>query len=133
MELIGELIKTRNIDPKRIYISGFSLGAEGTYDFIGRWPGYFACAVPLGGLGDTSKAFIIRRTPIWIFHGKDDKVIAASYDSLMYVRLKSVGGTPRYTEFEGVPHDCRPQAFSNMELWEWIFRQRNVKISHQEK
>ena len=56
MELIHELKTTLPIDTNRIYITGLSMGAFGTFDALARYPDLFAAAVPVCGGGDTSKA-----------------------------------------------------------------------------
>ena len=49
VELIFSLIDEYNIDPKRIYIMGLSMGGYGTFDLTSKRPNIFAGAVPICG------------------------------------------------------------------------------------
>ena len=47
IELIQHLIKEKNIDKNRIYISGLSMGGYGTFDLVSHHPELFAAAAPI--------------------------------------------------------------------------------------
>jgi len=74
ISIIDELIKSKNVDPHRIYITGESMGASGSWEFLYRYPNKFAAAIILNGRNDPAKASTISRTPMRIFHGRDDKI-----------------------------------------------------------
>jgi predicted peptidase len=62
------------LDPDRIYLTGLSMGGEGTWDFVVLRPTTFACAVPLSGLySDTTKAASIKNVPFWVCHSLADE------------------------------------------------------------
>src|SRR5688572_6507541 len=46
-DVIDDLVKNHQGDPKRIYISGFSMGGDGTIAFIEKYPDLFAAALPM--------------------------------------------------------------------------------------
>ncbi len=46
--VIDDLIFNHHADSTRIYITGFSMGGRGTYDFINTYPRLFAAAIPMG-------------------------------------------------------------------------------------
>lgn len=123
LALIHQLLATKNLDAARIYLSGYSMGGEATFDLLSREPGLFACGVPLAAVADTSKAGLIRNIPVWAFHGSDDKVNDVKYSRMMIEAIKKQGGNPRYTEIKGAGHDCRNEAYLNEELWKWVFEQ----------
>src|SRR5262249_5923284 len=52
LNLIQSLQKEYSVDPKRIYITGLSMGGYGTWDLLARKPELFAAAVPICGGGD---------------------------------------------------------------------------------
>lgn len=124
LELIHELIRTKNIDPSRIYLTGFSLGGEGTFDLLTREPGLFACGVPLAAVADTSRATLIKDVPVWAFHGNEDNVNETKYTRMMIAALLRNGGTPKYTELPGQKHMIRDLVYADPLLWEWMFMQR---------
>jgi predicted peptidase len=123
LALINHLIETKNIDTNKIYLTGFSMGGEGTFDLLTREPKLFACGVPLASVADTSKAKLITNIPVWAFHGSDDKINNVKYSRIMIEEIKKNGGNPVYSELKGVGHDCRDVAYLNKELWIWVFKQ----------
>jgi predicted peptidase len=42
----------------------------------------------------------------------------------MVEALKEAGGSPKYTEYEGVGHDSWTATYKNPEFYEWLFDQR---------
>lgn len=92
------------IDANRLYITGLSLGAYGTWDAVERWPGYFAAAAPIAGAGDPSKAALLKNLPIWAFHGSADGTVPVTGSRDMIAAIQAAGGSPRYTEFPGQGH-----------------------------
>jgi hypothetical protein len=45
----------------------------------------------------------------------------------MVESLKEDGGGPRMTIFENSGHDIKGEVYSNQDLWQWMFAQRNSK------
>ncbi len=123
LALIHQLIATKNIDTTRIYLKGYSMGGEGTFDLLTREPKLFACVVPLASVADTSKANLISDIPIWVFHGDSDIVNDVKYTRIMIEAIKKKCGNPDYTEINNVGHDCRNEAYLNEKLWKWEFEQ----------
>src|SRR2546427_2518710 len=75
--LITALQSEFSIDADRLYITGLSLGGFGTWDYIGRYPGMYAAAVPMSGADTTGAATHSRvQIPIWDFHAADDGVVS---------------------------------------------------------
>jgi dienelactone hydrolase len=71
-EVIDGLTAEFPIDMERIYISGFSMGAGGTWNYIQYRPNYFAAACPVGLNGGSINAQLVKDTPIWATIGADD-------------------------------------------------------------
>lgn len=124
LELIHTLIRSYNIDSNRIYVTGFSMGGEGTFDIISRDPDLFACAVPLASVADTAKATEIKDIPLWVFHGGEDNVNEAKYSRMMIDAIKRKGGNPIYTELPGLKHNILNEVYGNDEVWKWMFEQQ---------
>ncbi len=124
METLDQLMEKYNIDEKRLYITGLSMGGFGTFDICMRKPNLFAAAAPVCGGGDLSKAGIIKDIPLWVFHGSDDKVVPAELSRAMVAALKEAGGDPKYTEYPGVGHNSWDNAYSEPEFLLWLFAQK---------
>ncbi len=123
-EVVDEMVKDAAIDPKRIYITGLSMGGYGTWDAIARRPTFFAAALPICGGADVTTADAIHHVPTWCFHGGADRVVSVDLSREMIAALKAAGGTPKYTEYPGVGHDSWTATYANQDVFSWLFAQR---------
>ena len=123
-ELLDQLTKQLPIDLNRIYITGYSGGGEGTFDFLTRRPDFFAAAIPVCSVSDTAKANTIHSIPIWAFHGDKDEINDVKYSRLIIEALKKSGGQPKYIEFAGMGHNIVNEAYTETGLFDWLFLQK---------
>lgn len=116
------------IDRTREYITGISMGAVAVWNIAERWPGYFAAAAPVSGIGDPSKAGRLVSLPIWAFHAAGDQLIPVQASRLMISAIRAAGGSPRYTEYAGVGHDIwnTESVYSNGAFLQWLYAQQNA-------
>lgn len=128
--LIDSLSALRSVDARRIYLTGYSMGGEGTFDLLTRRPGLFAAAAPVCPVADTAKASAIKNNHIWIFHGEADSVNEAKYSRLMIDALHRVGTNPGYTEYPGVGHSSWTVAYNEPDLIPWLFSHIKTNHSH---
>lgn len=124
LEKLDLLIKNLPIDRKRVYVTGYSMGGEGAFDFLTHRPDLFAAAVPICSVSDTAKAKLISKIPIWAFHGDQDEVNNVKYSRLMIAALEKHNGNPKYTEYHGVKHNSWTKAYDEPGLFDWLFSQR---------
>ena len=112
------------VDSKRIYVMGLSMGGYGTWDAIQRKPDFFAAAVPICGGGDSSLAHKLTKLPIWAWHGELDKVIKPSRSSDMIDAISKSGGSPKYSEIKGCGHNSWVDCWKSQEMWTWLYSQK---------
>lgn len=112
-----------SIDTRRLYITGLSMGGYGTWALIQDNPKLFACAVPMSGGGDPTKAVNIAALPIWDFHGTIDPTVPVKESRDMIAALQAAGGHPKYTEYPNGQHAIWDQAYTEPELLPWMFGQ----------
>jgi predicted peptidase len=125
LAVLDSLIRQLPIDKKRVYITGYSMGGEGAFDFLTRRPHLFAAAIPISSVSDTARARVIYQIPVWAFHGDQDDVNNVKYSRLMIAALKKYNGTPIYTEYPGIKHnDCWGKAYNEPGLFDWLFSQK---------
>lgn len=124
LDLIHHLLEVRDIDLSRIYLTGYSMGGEGTFDLMTREPGLFACGVPVASVADTNRAAQIKHIPIWAFHGSEDNINETKFTLWMIDALKRQGGSPKVTIFPGMGHNCQDSVYRDERVWEWMFAQR---------
>jgi len=123
LELLMSIEEEFNIDGKRVYVAGQSMGGFGTWHFITTRPDLFAAAIPLCGGGDPTRANVIAQMPIWAFHGEADPTVPVSESRKMIEAIRRAGGNPRYTEYKGVGHEVWFKTFQEKELVDWLFAQ----------
>ncbi len=124
MKLLRSVIEKYNGDRNRIYVTGISMGAFGTWDLLGRYGNFFAAAVPVCGGGDTSHAQKLSTIPIWIYHGTADQTVSFSSSQRMYDAINSFNnGLIKLKRLEGVDHDAWKYAYVDREMFTWMFEQ----------
>ena len=125
IELIDKMLaENPNIDPKRIYITGLSMGGFGTYDLMMRRPNLFAAGLPVCGGADANFAARIKNIPIWAFHGRLDDAVYPKYDWQIVQAIKKAGGNIKYTEYSTMGHNVWDITYYNPAVLEWLFAQR---------
>jgi len=144
--LEAQLESTRaayNIDDKRIYLTGLSMGGYGTWLWGALKTDTFAALMPICGGGDPediqqllkvgggnpygslpSRLRALATVPIWAFHGGADSVVPPDRSRTMVEAIKERGGDIRYTEYEGVGHNSWDAAYGDPEVIAWLFAQR---------
>jgi len=122
--ILDEVMKKYNGDPKRVYLTGLSMGGFGTWSMAAAFPDRWAAIAPVCGGGDTSKAETIKDIPCWNFHGDADTAVKVDLSRKMIEALKAAGGKPKYTEYPGVPHNSWDKAYDTKELYTWLLEQK---------
>jgi predicted peptidase len=146
--VLDQAIAEFNVDLSRVYLTGLSMGGNGTWYLAYHYPERFAAMVVICGwisarqgrsgvrfaaigLGDNLFTSVAERCvglPIWIFHGDGDLAVSVEESRSMAAALKAVGGRVEYTEFPGVGHRAWDQAYGMVALSDWLF-QRTKSIT----
>ena len=121
-ELVKKIASEEAVDKSRIYITGLSMGAMGTFESVYRYPDLYAAALPICGGGDT-KLYDkrVKKTVFWIFHGADDAVVDVRLSREMLAKLKSLKVKNKYSEYPGVNHNSWENAFADPTFLSWMF------------
>ncbi len=128
LTFLDSITATPQIDTRKVYVGGLSMGGMGTFEILWRRPRVFAAAFPICGAGDPKKVKTYARNfPIWVFHGSSDVVVLPSNSRLMVNALKKAGAKVKYSEYEGVGHDSWTNAFAEPQLLPWLFEQQKRK------
>ncbi|MHC1706906.1 MAG: dienelactone hydrolase family protein [Bacteroidales bacterium] len=124
VNLTDSLIQSLPVDPSRIYITGISMGGQGVWDLLYRFPGKFAAAVPVCGSADSIIAPVIKDIPLWAFHGENDDVVPLAAMENLIVAIRTAGGKPVFSKFQGVGHNAWDYAYKDPLLLQWLFTQQ---------
>ena len=128
-ELLKQAIDTLAVDPKRIYLTGLSMGGYGTWHMAVEYPQRFAAIAPICGgggwmFGFPERAAEIAHLPIWVFHGAKDNVVPLRESQVMVEALKQHGADVRFTIYPTAMHDSWTETYNNPALFDWF-------LSHQ--
>ena len=123
-ELIDNYLAMPQVDKKRVYVIGLSMGAMGTYDLAIRYPEIFAAAIPICGTVNPTRLSAAKDVKFRIFHGDADTVVPVSGSRQAYKALKAVGADIEYIEFPGVTHGSWNPAFTQLDFMSWLFSQK---------
>ena len=115
--------ETKAADPKRVYLTGFSLGGYGVWHLINKRPDLFTAAVPLAGAANIKDVSHLKGVRIWIFHGRRDKSVKVQRARDISAALTEKGIAHKYSELPA-GHMITSKVFNDSEIHEWLFRQR---------
>jgi predicted peptidase len=124
LAILAEVAKQYQVDARRFYLTGLSMGGSGTWSLATAHPEKWAAIVPICGRGDLRLAAKIKDLPCWCFHGEADPTVRVELSREMIKALKAAGGDPKYTEYPGVGHNSWTKAYATTELYEWLLKQR---------
>jgi predicted peptidase len=122
--LVKDLVRHLPVDPRRIYITGYSMGGYGTWHLLEKEPGLFAAAIPVAGGGDPGGVSRYKDVPIWAFHGNRDIIVRVSESRKVVEALRVAGGKVRYTEFKGAGHLISGRVYKDEQIHRWLFEQK---------
>lgn len=120
--LLTEVMQSQLVDPKRVYLTGLSMGGYGVWRLAAAQPDRFAAIAPVCGGGEPSQALRLKDTPIWVFHGALDDVVPLHQSEAMVEALKACGGNVRFTIYPDAGHDSWTQTYSNPALYDWFLQ-----------
>ncbi len=122
--VLDEVTASCKIDSNRIYLTGHSMGAFGTWRMASTYPQLFAAIVPVSGGEQTTVVKNLVDVPTWAFHGEDDTVVSPKRSSSLVSVLKIVGGDAKLTLLPHLGHSICKEIYSKPELWEWMLSQQ---------
>lgn len=141
MAALDATVTEFDIDESRTYLTGLSMGGQGSwylaYEHTDRWAAVVAICGFLGIEGSERGTFTpagvdpvaatserISGLPIWVFHGDADPVVPVQASREVVAALEALGADVTYTELPGVGHNAWDPAYANEAMIEWLFRQR---------
>ena len=118
--LLDDVVDKHKVNPRRVYLTGLSMGGLGTWTFAASYPERFAAIVPICGFADSSCVEPLKNTPVWIFHGDIDDVIDVKHSYRMRDALQVAGNQARLTVYQGVGHNSWTETYENREVLDWL-------------
>jgi predicted peptidase len=123
IRLLRQVIATQNVDPSRVYVTGFSMGGQGSWDSLSYYPDLFAAALIVNGAGDPRVMDRVKDVPIRFFHGDKDTITPTANSRELDAALRAVGAHAQYFEIPGIGHEIRKAVYTR-ENFAWLLEQR---------
>lgn len=126
--LLTDILEREAVDPRRVYLTGLSMGGFGTWAWASARPDRFAAILPICGGGDPIRVWLadsprrdaLRRLPIWAFHGALDAVVPPAESERMLDAFRRVGNEPRLTVYPDAGHDSWTATYENPAIYDWL-------------
>jgi predicted peptidase len=119
-----------SVDPRRVYVTGISMGGSGTWKMALRRPRRFAAIAPIAGFYAYRSREVppnicdLRDLPIWAFHGAQDHEVELYQDEILVDALKACGGRVKFTVYDDADHPGTwRRAYADPALFEWLAAQ----------
>ena len=131
-KLLEQVEATWRIDPRRIHVTGLSMGGSGTWAMITKHPELFASAAPICGSGDrvrpllytTAQREALKSLSIRVYHGGKDSTVPLSESERMVDQFKRSGAADiQLTVYPEAGHDAWTQAYGTPAFFEWMLQQ----------
>lgn len=158
IQLVKNLISQLGVDANKVYVTGESMGGQGTWDMMIKYNAYtgtqgriFAAGLPFAGASYYNDAFPndnsfrpnagvvqnLKNVPIWAIHGNTDPIIFPFWDEGMFAASQAIGGIYKYTELVAT-HDVWDPAViinwsgyqDNIALYDWFFAQNSHLVTN---
>lgn len=123
--LISSLERTESIDPARVYLVGFSMGASTTYHALLLHPELFAAGIALSGVPpERILAPTLAEIPLLLCHGDADPENPYAPDHAFF---KALGphANAHFRTYTGLGHTTPPDLADPASTWwrDWLFAQ----------
>lgn len=130
--LLDSITDAHPIDLDRVYLTGFSMGSFGAWQWANQRTVRFAALLTVAGNGYRSRTgeyFIdlctVARIPLWMVHSAVDEIVPSRGADDYYVGLIACGVTFGYTRYPDADHvETARRAYSDTTLYTWMFNQR---------
>jgi predicted peptidase len=123
--MIDEVLAKYNVDRRRVYLTGLSMGGYGAWDLAINYPDYFAAIAPICGGGNALRIRQLQHVPTWAFHGLKDDAVPERESASMVAALKAAGGDVKYTVLPDAGHvDAWVYAYGEAGLFDWFLEHR---------
>jgi predicted peptidase len=139
-----------NVDPRKLYVTGLSMGGGGTWNMLDDYGDRFAAGVPICAVAPVApfSAAGMLDEPIWAFHARNDGTVSVGASRSVFNGLLAAGGelAPtylpgstlvdshfasanhdlQYTEYYTGGHGIWGRVYNTQAMYEWLFSHTSV-------
>ncbi|MBU8898821.1 hypothetical protein KRR26_24730 [Corallococcus sp. M34] len=134
---IERIISTYKVDPKRVYLTGLSMGGAGTFSYAAYFASKLAAIVPIcnGGFGSSAvhaQVMVSAQVAVWGSHARNDPLsYSGTRDWFTQLGL-AMGGTGTVMDSYTYPNRTQTAFFRPATgTWEWVDGQTAVDANGQ--
>jgi len=136
LALLDDIMARYRVDPKRVYLTGLSMGGYGSWTLGVRHPERFAAMAPICGGGNTidillssgRRAHALQTLGVWAFHGAKDPVVPIEESRRMVRALRRAGCREvKLTVYPEAQHDAWTATYDNPKLYDWFLAHTRYK------
>lgn len=120
LKILSEVQQNFAVDSRRVVLVGWSMGGYGAWSLGAAHPEKWSAVVAISGGGNPSEVASLKQTPVWAFHGAQDRLVPVERSREMVAALRSAGGRVAYNEFPKTGHDIFAETFGNDGLIAWM-------------
>ncbi|MFZ5497103.1 MAG: alpha/beta hydrolase-fold protein [Verrucomicrobiota bacterium] len=123
MAALDHVLATYKGDPKRVYLTGISLGGFGTWHLAAKHPERFAAIAPVVGYGVPSMAPALAQPPMpmWVIAGGRDNGVQVRHFYPVLNELERLGHPEvRFTIEADMDHDAWIRTYMGKDLYDWF-------------
>lgn len=119
--LLDDVLKKYRIHQDKVYLTGTSMGGNGTWQLACQHPEYFAAIAPLASSPKIPETWDARllSLPIWAFHGEKDPTCPLQDEEAMISAVRMQGGTPRFTVLPDQGHYITA-VYKDQGVYDWF-------------
>ena len=122
---VAHLIENLPVNPDRIYLMGFSNGAQGTFQALARNPDQYAAAITVAGPVGIKSVLGKIKTPIRAWVGENDNSLNKNVRTIALAKaLKEDGVDIELVVVENAGHACYRVPLLDPKIHQWLFSQQ---------
>jgi len=106
MALIAHIVSKYTIDNRRILVTGYSLGAIGSWYMAARQPQVFTAAIPISGSAMPGAEDLLGkiRCPVYVIHSRNDEIFPVAAIETLVEKLRGWGIDIHLEIISGLSH-----------------------------
>ncbi len=123
ISMVNTVIAQYHGDPGRVYLTGLSYGANGTWYMASKHPDIWAAINPIVGSGhpDLMPPIAEHQIPVWCFAGGRDPVYPLKFYYEGLNRLEALGDKEvLFTVHEDMGHDTWKRVYAGEDVYAWL-------------
>ena len=121
---VAHLMENLPVDSNRVYLMGFSNGAQGTYQTLARNPNQYAAAITVAGPVGIKTVVGKIKTPIRAWVGENDDSLKKNVRTIALAKaLKEDGVDIELVVVEDAGHACYRVPLHDPAVHNWLFSQ----------